>query len=91
MKNGNDIQNDIPGAIVLTPKMRQLREFILKNGGDIKRFPGGFWTLEPVGRLPSFGTSSVQALVTRGILKYTDWRKHSGSDRQFPVQASIAD
>jgi hypothetical protein len=52
----------------------------------IVRFPGGFW--EIMGNAPSFGTKTVQALVDRGIAKYTDWK--DGRNGKFPVEARLS-
>jgi hypothetical protein len=57
----------------------------------IDRYPGGFWQCGPTGG-DSFGTSTVEALVTRGLAVYSEWQ--NGRRGRFPIRAiltSLAD
>lgn len=57
------------------------------NGGIIRRFPGGFWGHNGMDRQrPWFGTTTIQALVSRGFLEYSEW--HEGTSR-FPIAAAL--
>jgi hypothetical protein len=56
--------------------------------GEIERFPGGFWC-EPgeVMKEPSFGSTTVQALVTRGVAVYTERKENANGG--FPIKAKL--
>jgi hypothetical protein len=69
----------------LTPEMYRLIEFMELNGGKVKRFPGGFWGSGKNGGW--FGTSTVQALVFRGMAEYSDWKVGRGG--RFPIEAKL--
>jgi len=74
----------------LSPTMLQAIEHMKANNGKLFRYPGGYWA--PANWLwfePSFGTSTIEALVQRGIAHYTEWKKHSKSDGQFPIQVEL--
>lgn len=51
----------------------------------IDRYPGGFWRCGATGGL-TFGTSTVEALVARGIAEYTEWRE---GRQRFPIRAAL--
>lgn len=73
----------------LSLTMQDALDYAIEHGGKLKRFPGGFWCrgdLEAWSR-PWFGTTTVDALVTRGRMAYTDWVE--GKHGRFPVEASI--
>jgi len=65
-----------------------------REHGEIVRFAGGFWTKRGAGWSGShpdtewFGSSTVQACVTRGELQYTEF--HNGRYRAFPVAVALA-
>lgn len=72
----------------LTPTMLELVKYMKENGGVIHRHPGGFWAREGYGYLShSFGTSSVEALVKRGVATYTEWK--DGKSGRFPIVARL--
>lgn len=74
----------------MTKTMHQLVQFMKENGGEVYRHPGGFWgRREGYGYLQhSFGTSSVEAIVTRGVAAYTEWK--DGKRGRFPVVARLS-
>lgn len=76
--------------IKLTRTMQTALAFANKHGGKLERYPGGFW-MEPkhTGSTAKqwFGTSTVHALVTRGVMEYTAWQE--GRNFKFPVEASV--
>lgn len=72
----------------LTKTMHELIEYMKTNGGVIHRHPGGFWAREGYSYLQySFGTRSVEALVTRGVAEYSEWK--DGKSGRFPVTAKL--
>lgn len=68
--------------------MKRLLAWISERGGIIERFPGGFWSVRPFGQHKTWGTSSVEALVRRGKLSYTEWQTNKTGS--FPVAARLA-
>ena len=71
----------------LSKTMKAAVNYAAANGGIIKRFPGGFWG-EPNGSgswdgVRWFGTTTIQALVSRGVFVYSSW--HEGASR-FPIE-----
>jgi len=59
------------------------------HGAKLVRFPGGFWAREGW-TLHSgiyYGTTTVQALVDRGRMKYTKWQE--GKHGRFPIEATV--
>jgi hypothetical protein len=72
----------------LTPTMQELVAYMRENGGKIRRHPGGFWAREGYAYLQhSFGTSSVEAIVKRGVAQYSAWKE--GRSGRFPVEATL--
>jgi hypothetical protein len=67
---------------------------IIDRGGVVVRHQGGYWTYP--GAVPHgrhrwdwyCGTTTIEALVARGELTYTEWR--DGRRGRFPIKASIA-
>lgn len=77
----------------LSPTMEACLEYIRdEGGGAIERYQGGFWA-SPGGSHPQashrlhYGTNTVQALVSRGRLQYTEWKENRTGC--FPVRAEI--
>lgn len=65
---------------------------ILQHGGVVIRHQGGFWSYPGCpfyGRTPEWycGTTTIEALVARGKLAYTEWKK--GRNGEFPIKASV--
>lgn len=74
----------------LSPTMRAAVEYAKKHGNKIVRYPGGFWAREGwAGNEFSYGTSTIEALVSRGLAEYTRYqeRKHGGAP--FPIEAKL--
>lgn len=63
----------------------------LNCDGKLHRHPGGYWshlkfrTTET--QYPWWGTPTVEALVNRGVAKYTAFQK--GRNGEFPTEATI--
>ena len=59
------------------------------NGGSLVRYPDGFWCRDGLmdHAVPWWGTSTVQALVKRGVMQYSEWRESANT--RFPIRASI--
>jgi hypothetical protein len=66
--------------------MQQCIESMRTHGNTIERFPGGFWRCEAGGGY-SFGTSTVEALIKRGIAEYVQWQP--GRNGPFPIKAAL--
>ena len=75
----------------LSPKMQAARDHLKKHGDKLVRYPGGYWAAEDwhMWKGPCFGTSTVEALVRRGVAKYTDWK--IGKKSSFPIEATLCD
>lgn len=79
----------------LTANMAIALGDIIERGGKIVRHQGGYWTepgavMAPVIGRPFYwwlGTSTVDGLVRRGELAYTEHR--DGRNGSFPVAAEI--
>jgi hypothetical protein len=78
------------GNLEVSKKMQQAMLYALVNGGKLRRYRGGFWAMENWrhGQLPWFGTSTVEALVSRGLMSYSEWR--DGRKGRFPVAAVVS-
>jgi hypothetical protein len=74
----------------LSPTMERALSYALTHG-DLYRFPGGFWARQDwrQGERPWFGTSTVDALVTRGRMEYSEW--HEGGRSRFPICARVCE
>lgn len=59
----------------------------LSEGGKIYRFPDGFWRVKEDDPM-HFGTTTIRALVKRGLAEYSSW-KMGGGEKSFPVQITI--
>lgn len=77
MNNGDD----------LSKTMRDLIKAMIGNGGIVTRAPGGFWHCGGYGTVPTWGTSTVHALVRRGVALYSEWT--DGRNGRFPVAACL--
>ena len=71
----------------LSPSMREALFFVEKHAGRIRRYPGGFWTNPEKYEQPTFGTKTIEALVTRGYLFYSEWKQ--GRRGIFPIEAKL--
>lgn len=75
----------------LSVTMRAAIDYAQRNNGKLIRYPGGFWAPEGwrLGRGNHFGTTTIQALVSRGVAKYTTWQDRDGGG-QFPVEITVS-
>lgn len=73
----------------LSRTMQDAVAYAIEHGGKLKRFPGGFWCGGDLAARswPWFGTATVEALVKRGAMAYTDWIV--GTRTRFPVEATV--
>jgi hypothetical protein len=74
----------------LSATMRAAVSVAKENGGKLTRYPGGFWCrpgLATHGH-PWFGTTTIQALVSRGVCVYSQW--FNGTRARFPVEVTLA-
>ncbi|MDF2434757.1 MAG: hypothetical protein JWP44_4388 [Mucilaginibacter sp.] len=71
----------------LSPRMSALVEFMKAGDGSVYRHPGGHWRRSKTWDGDSFGASSVEALVKRGVAEYTDWQE--GRNGRFPIRATL--
>jgi hypothetical protein len=66
----------------------------IEHGGTLIRLAGGFWTYDGCPRrahdgVPEWyvGATTVQALVIRNELSYTEWKEGRGF--KFPIKATL--
>lgn len=74
----------------LSPSMREAREFAEKNGGELVRHQGGYWSREGWRQgdgVRYFSASTVHALVSRGVAVYSE--HVDGRSGRFPVRAKL--
>lgn len=73
----------------LTATMWRALNHAVCNGGILERRPGGFWMLPSADYLKatSFGTPTVEALVKRGRMEYSEWK--DGKRGKFPIRAQV--
>lgn len=70
--------------------MQQVVDWMKSHGGTITRYPGGFWWIEnATGKTvhQAYGTSTVQALVRRGVAEYCEWKGNAAG--RFPIKARL--
>lgn len=75
---------------LLSLEMSLCLEFAKKHNGQLHRFPGGYWAhanWDATGGR-HFGTKTVEALVSRGLLVYSAWQE-SRSGPKFPILATV--
>lgn len=83
--------NLLGGKLEISKKMQQAMLYALVNGGKLCRYRGGFWAMENwrKGQYPWFGTSTIKALVSRGLMSYTAWQE--GRKGRFPIAAVVSE
>jgi hypothetical protein len=69
----------------LSPVMLKCLDFLREGDGSIYRHPGGYWGAPLFKLHGSFGTSTIEGLVKRGILVYVEWQE--GRSGRFPIRA----
>lgn len=81
----------VGGDLEVSEKMQQAMLYALANGGKLRRYRGGFWAMENwrKGQYPWFGASTIKALVSRGLMSYTEWRE--GRQGRFPIAAVVSE
>lgn len=59
------------------------------QGGCLVRYPGGYWCRDGLmdHAYPWWGTPTVEALVKRGVMEYTEWQEKPHS--RFPIRATV--
>ena len=74
----------------LSPKMLVVIEHMRKHGGKLVRYPGGYWADEGwhAWHGPCYGTSTIQALVRRGVAEYVVWKDGRGGTK-FPIEVAL--
>lgn len=83
-------------GLQLTPEMERARASARAHGGKLARYPGGFWVAGEFNPAQDprpavhFGTSTVEALVNRGLMAYTDF-KYRGDGSSFPIMAELTE
>lgn len=85
----NRIKQLLGGNMEISKKMQQAMLYALVNDGKLYHHLGGFWAMENwrAGQHPWFGTSTVDALVSRGLMSYTKWQE--GENERFPIAAIV--
>lgn len=77
----------------VSPEMAACIRFARQHGGRLVRSPGGYWSYpnapapDGVPR-PSFDTPTIEALVRRKLMAYTEHRR--GRRGSFPIAAQLA-
>lgn len=76
----------------ISATMAACLDFAAEHGGKLVRHSGGYWTSQDCPRtrgVPDryFGEPTVEALVLRGRLRYSDFRGRRNSP--FPVEAEV--
>lgn len=61
--------------------------FMEAHAGKMTRHPGGCWWGPVRDHTIHFDTSTVQALVDRGVARYSKWQEGAGCT--FPVEAEL--
>lgn len=61
--------------VTLSPEMARCLDFVRRHEGQIYRHNGGYWAAKEwrSGTGESFRATTVEALVLRGMLEYSDW------------------
>lgn len=76
------------GLVKLSDTMTKAVSLAARNGNKLTRHPGGIWSYDAFRQHgESYGTSTVNALVLRGVMKYSKWKK--GRNGKFPVEATL--
>ena len=73
----------------LSPLMQDAYNVAQKSEGKIYRLPGGFWYFNKKYEGSYIGTTTVEALVSRGLATYTEWKE--GRRGKFPIEVTVAE
>lgn len=71
----------------LTPMMRAAVATAKDNENRLVRQPGGFWCGKAGINGPTYGTSTANALVCRGVAEWTEWK--TGRNGTFPIALTL--
>jgi hypothetical protein len=83
--NASGAHND-----TLSPTMQFAVELAAKNGGSLRYHSGGYWAGDDFvsggnrSNMVSVGRLTVDALIARGVMAFTEW-----SPRRYPMRASL--
>lgn len=76
--------------------MKAVRDKAIAEGGCVLvRRPGGYWTLPNAEQGNGWqwgwyaGTSTVHALVTRGVAHYTEYQNRRRDGQPFPIEVTM--
>jgi hypothetical protein len=92
----NDVATKAPPKLgkPLSAVMAEALGETFERGGTLIRHVGGYWSYPGCPRrshdgVPEWyvGSSTVQALVDRGELEWTEWK--DGRSGRFPIRASL--
>lgn len=81
-----------PSCNHLTRKMIDCLFHLRTSGGSLVRFPNGYWARKgwSAWQGPCFGTSTIEALVRRGVCAYTLWKEAGRvGGAKFPIEVSV--
>jgi hypothetical protein len=70
--------------------MRDAVEYARQHGGVLVRYPGGFWAKggwRGCGCGVWFGTTTVNALLERGVAEVVEWKE--GRSCRFPIKVKV--
>lgn len=82
-------------ALKMSATMAIALDFAMESKGELVRYQGGFWAprgmpMQPHGAPADYvNTTTIEALVARGKLKYTEFR--TGRNGEFPIAVAVAD
>jgi len=87
----NHIRRMLGGKKDISQKMLDAMLYALNNNGKLYRYRGGFWAKGnwTVGQYPWFGTITIQALVSRGLMSFTGWQK--GRNGAYPISVDVSE
>lgn len=73
----------------LSPVMVAAQKRAAAHGGELVRFPGGFWlgAGETFARGNHFGTPTVNGLLSRGVATVIEWQEGRGG--RFPIRVRV--
>ncbi len=70
-----------------SPLWKSAIKYARARDGKFYRFPGGYWYFDKQCNSQYVGTTTVEALVVRGIATYTQWQE--GKRGKFPIEATL--
>jgi hypothetical protein len=70
-----------------SPLWKSAIQYARAKDGNFYRVAGGYWYFDKYRNSQYVGTTTVEAIVKRGIATYTEWKQ--GRFRTFPVKATL--